>query len=147
MCRWGEKALDDAQLAGNNEIARAIERRSSSGGSADEGGSGSKFLAAVAEGDKEKAIQYVNDGVDVDYSLEYDRRTALHLAAAEGHLDIVKILVDRGANVKSKDRWTHNLYRPWILKRVHDLALTEEVVGTVWSNQFQNPKPSFRWNS
>jgi ankyrin repeat protein len=105
MCRWGEKALNDAELAGNKEIARLIEGRSSSGGLGNEGESGSKFLAAVAKGDKEKAIGYINDGVNVDYSLEYDRRTALHLAAAEGHLDIVKILVDRGANVKSKDRW------------------------------------------
>ena len=43
-------------------------------------------------------------GVPPD-SCDYDRRTGLHLAAAEGNLGMVKMLVDSGAAVGFKDRW------------------------------------------
>lgn len=36
---------------------------------------------------------------------DYDGRTALHLAAAEGHHDIVSILIEHGADKNVKDRW------------------------------------------
>lgn len=40
----------------------------------------------------------VNDG-------DYDKRTALHISVCEGHLEIVKSLVETGANVNCADRW------------------------------------------
>jgi len=33
------------------------------------------------------------------------RDSALHLAAAEGHLEVVRFLVQKGSNVNSPDRW------------------------------------------
>lgn len=36
---------------------------------------------------------------------DYDGRTALHLAAGEGHSEIVEELCARGANVNAEDRW------------------------------------------
>ena len=36
---------------------------------------------------------------------DYDRRTALHLSAAEGKLGSVRLLVDAGATLEFKDRW------------------------------------------
>ncbi|EED90828.1 predicted protein, partial [Thalassiosira pseudonana CCMP1335] len=36
---------------------------------------------------------------------DYDNRTALHLAAGEGHLDVVEILCKNGADVNVMDRW------------------------------------------
>ena len=36
---------------------------------------------------------------------DYDHRTALHLAASEGHIDVVAYLCKRGANVNVEDRW------------------------------------------
>ena len=38
-------------------------------------------------------------------SSDYDKRTALHLAASEGLLDCSKVLVDSGAAVNARDRW------------------------------------------
>lgn len=38
---------------------------------------------------------------------DYDRRTPLHIAAAEGHLKICALLLERGADVNAKDRWGH----------------------------------------
>ena len=37
---------------------------------------------------------------------DYDRRTAVHLAASEGHLDCVRFLVEKcGVALEPKDRW------------------------------------------
>lgn len=36
---------------------------------------------------------------------DYDRRTPLHIAASEGHLEICQWLVDHGARINRSDRW------------------------------------------
>jgi serine/threonine protein kinase len=36
---------------------------------------------------------------------DYDSRTALHLAAGEGHAEIVRLLCEAGANPNAEDRW------------------------------------------
>ena len=48
---------------------------------------------------RERGIAIVNGG-------DYDKRTALHLAASEGHFETVRFLVDEcGAEVNPIDRW------------------------------------------
>jgi len=42
--------------------------------------------------------------VDLNAS-DYDRRAALHLAAGEGQMDIVRLLCEKGADVNVRDRW------------------------------------------
>lgn len=39
---------------------------------------------------------------------DYDRRSPLHLAASEGHLDLVKCLIEHGARINRSDRWGHS---------------------------------------
>jgi len=46
----------------------------------------------------------LDEGADVNEG-DYDRRTALHLAASEGQLDVVRLLIERGADVSARDRW------------------------------------------
>lgn len=41
---------------------------------------------------------HVDDG-------DYDKRTGLHIATAEGFYEMVKYLVENGANVNVTDRW------------------------------------------
>ncbi|OEU16662.1 ankyrin, partial [Fragilariopsis cylindrus CCMP1102] len=36
---------------------------------------------------------------------DYDRRTPLHIAASEGHLEICKLLLERGSKINRSDRW------------------------------------------
>ena len=49
--------------------------------------------------------EYMNNTFNNVNFRDYDRRTALHVAASEGHLDVVKYLVRLGANVNRSDRW------------------------------------------
>lgn len=53
-------------------------------------------------GDLRQIRRLVAKGHDVNYK-DYDDRTALHLAVAEGHLKIVKYLVLHGADTNCKD--------------------------------------------
>lgn len=43
-------------------------------------------------------------GIDVN-SIDLDGRTALHIAACEGHVEVVKLLLTRKANIDARDRW------------------------------------------
>ncbi len=63
-----------------------------------------KLISYSSRGDIENLIKL--DGlVDFDVT-DYDKRTALHLAASEGHVDIVEYLVNvKNVNIKIKDRW------------------------------------------
>jgi len=48
--------------------------------------------------------QHAGSGLTVN-SCDYDKRSALHLAASEGALECAKLLVKKGADVNAKDRW------------------------------------------
>jgi len=43
-------------------------------------------------------------GMEVNV-VDFDKRTALHVAAAEGNVDNCKLLIENSAHVNSKDRW------------------------------------------
>ncbi|KAG7382935.1 hypothetical protein PHYPSEUDO_004231 [Phytophthora pseudosyringae] len=59
---------------------------------------------ATKRGDLESLKQLVPELVRPDME-DYDLRTLLHVASAEGHLQIARYLVDCGANVNLLDRW------------------------------------------
>ena len=57
------------------------------------------------EGNAVLCFRFYSTAVDMK-ACNYDRRTALHLASAEGHFDCVKFLVETcGLNPLVKDRW------------------------------------------
>ncbi|KAF4031050.1 Fic/DOC family [Phytophthora infestans] len=59
---------------------------------------------ATKRGDMDTLKQLVPELVRPDME-DYDLRTLLHVASAEGHLQLAKYLVDCGANVNLLDRW------------------------------------------
>ncbi|XP_031114121.1 integrin-linked protein kinase 1-like isoform X1 [Ipomoea triloba] len=63
-----------------------------------------RLLDCSAKGDKEGVIQELEKGVKLNVS-DYDKRTALHLASSENRPDIVVLLLEKGADVNSTDRW------------------------------------------
>jgi len=61
-----------------------------------------RFLQLCCDGKLEE-INEVIEKIDVNFC-DYDKRTPLHLASSEGHIEIVKSLLQHGAKIK-KDRW------------------------------------------
>ncbi|KXZ41882.1 hypothetical protein GPECTOR_252g629 [Gonium pectorale] len=65
----------------------------------------SEMCTAVFEGDLVKLRRLLRSGAPPD-ACDYDRRSALHIAGAEGNLAAVKLLVDEGgADPDFQDRW------------------------------------------
>jgi hypothetical protein len=68
--------------------------------------SGCTLLQLCAIGDLYKVKDYFDTKFMGVNFRDYDRRTALHVASSEGHLDVVKYLVEvKNANVNPCDRW------------------------------------------
>ena len=59
-------------------------------------------LGAIGAVDEMRRLLEV-EGVDPNIQ-DYDKRTALHLAAVEGQLNMVQLLVEYGADINCKDR-------------------------------------------
>jgi len=51
------------------------------------------LLFAAAEGDTESLMKYHSSGMDMSLA-DYDKRAAIHLSAAEGHLEATKFLLE-----------------------------------------------------
>ncbi|CAL4075698.1 unnamed protein product, partial [Meganyctiphanes norvegica] len=63
------------------------------------------LLFSVAAGDLSALRRHALSGSDMDAS-DYDGRTALHVAASEGHSEIVELLLEHvHVNPQPKDRW------------------------------------------
>ncbi|KAL3356159.1 hypothetical protein AABB24_017034 [Solanum stoloniferum] len=69
-----------------------------------ESGGPYRLLHCSGLGDKEGVMQELEKGVEPNL-VDYDKRTALHLAASEGCAEIVVLLLEKGADVNSTDRW------------------------------------------
>jgi hypothetical protein len=66
---------------------------------------GCTLLQLCAIGDLSKVQSYVtNTFANVNFR-DYDRRTGLHVASSEGHLEVVKYLISKGARFNRTDRW------------------------------------------
>jgi len=70
-----------------------------------------ELLFAASQGDVHALKAQANAGVDM-FQSDYDQRTALHLAASEGHVDAVKFLVNSAprddslaSTCSAMDRW------------------------------------------
>lgn len=61
------------------------------------------LITASSNGDLNLIKQY-NGKIDFN-AADYDGRTALHLAAAEGQIHVIKYLLEQGVNTDVKDRW------------------------------------------
>lgn len=80
-------------------------------GEEDNGGSemndidpGLKLMYWTNEGDLDGIKELLDSGADANFR-DIDDRTALHVAACQGHGDVAELLIENGAVVDPKDRW------------------------------------------
>lgn len=62
------------------------------------------LMEHCASGRYDMVLEKLEGGANPNYT-DYDKRTPLHLAAAEGHYKIVDLLINRGADTELEDRW------------------------------------------
>ncbi len=65
------------------------------------------FIWAASQGDISEARKGIVRGVNINQG-DYDKRTALHLAAAEGRCQMVEYLIKNGADINVLDRWNNS---------------------------------------
>ena len=63
-----------------------------------------RLMYLANEGDLDGIRELLDSGIDVNFR-DNDDRTALHVAACQGLSDVVQLLLDRGAELDTKDRW------------------------------------------
>jgi len=101
--RFGATPYTDAVRHCHDEIAAMLL---AAGGSLElsEAEISVRLCSAAAQGDIDGLRRLLEAHNEVD-SLDYDARSALHLAACNGHTKVIDFLVNRHANVNQVDRW------------------------------------------
>ena len=100
--RWGGSPLDDAHRHRHKEVAHFLRIHGAKTGTFDD--HVSEFLVAASKGDVDIIRELIGIGVDFDAG-DYDDRTAMHLAAGGDHANVIKVLLDAGADANVIDRW------------------------------------------
>lgn len=78
---------------------------------------------AARAGDAARVASLVDEGADVNAKARYDM-TALHFAADKGRLEVVRLLVARGANVNAQDTFYRTRSLDWALSNGHRTVAT-----------------------
>ena len=101
--RWGGSPLDDAHRHRQEDVVKFLREHGATTGSLDQT---TNLITAAADGDVEEIglLLSMSNNKHIDAG-DYDKRTALHLAAGEGRMEIVRLLCEAGANVNVQDRW------------------------------------------
>jgi len=106
--RWGGTPVDDAMRCGHSDVAEFLIKQGALKGRMSQARplGATELCDAVARGDETELKRLVlQEKVDVN-ACDYDRRSALHLAAVEGKLQLVKCLIDElRASPVLADRW------------------------------------------
>lgn len=103
--RWGGSPLDDAHRHKHAAVVQYLrEHKAQFGNTAT---AITKLVEAASAGDVDEVRALLEFGTTLDINQgDYDKRTALHLAASEGRLKVVELLVcQEGADVNVEDRW------------------------------------------
>jgi lysophospholipase len=100
--RWGSTPLHDAVRSRRRSVAELLYQR----GATLRGRYGADLCALAAAGDAEGLGLWLDAGAHPD-DADYDGRTALHLAAADGELEVVERLLSAGASANAVDRFGH----------------------------------------
>ncbi|XP_021764211.1 serine/threonine-protein kinase STY8-like [Chenopodium quinoa] len=88
-----------------------------------------KLMFAAHEGDVDGIKELVEDsGADVNFK-DMDNRTPLHVAACQGYVDVVDLLINMNAEVDPKDRWGSTPLADAIYYKNHEVVKALEDHG------------------
>ena len=80
-----------------------------------------EWFDSAFDGDVRKASQMLQDGFPIDV-MDNDNRTALHIACCEGHIEIVRLLIRKGARLHvEEDRWGNRPLKYAIMNGHNDI--------------------------
>lgn len=99
--KFGNTPLLEAIKYGHDQVASLLFENGANLNLSD---AGSQLCSAVAKGDADFLKRVLSFGIDPN-TKDYDHRTPLHIAAAEGLYLIAKMLLEAGASVFAMDRW------------------------------------------
>lgn len=80
---------------------------------------GEQLLAAARKGDAAAVKQLLDQGANVNSKNRYGS-TALFFACDRGHFDVVKLLVERGADMNVKDTFYNATALSWAMSKKHE---------------------------
>lgn len=100
--RWASFPLDDAHRHGHSKVVNLLRDNGAKFGSTSKT---VNLITAASEGNVKEVKTLLEFGsIDLNQG-DYDRRTSLHLAANNGHLEVVQLLCKAGADVNVVDRF------------------------------------------
>eukprot|EP00756_Hemistasia_phaeocysticola_P006827 Hpha_TRINITY_DN14009_c0_g1::TRINITY_DN14009_c0_g1_i1::g.44313::m.44313/K01425/glsA, GLS; glutaminase len=110
--------------------------------------SAAALCAAAADGDADVLMALLESGHPAGKG-DYDRRTPLHLASEEGHLECVQLLIEHGADINCCDRWgttplkgaLHNLHNE-VANYLRDMGAK---IGGAQLDLTQNKRKCRQW--
>ncbi|CAI5977231.1 unnamed protein product [Closterium sp. NIES-65] len=101
MDNFGTTPLLEALRAGNDSTAKILTEKH---GTVNLQEAGTDLCNAVMRGDTGLLRRLLVNGVNPN-AADYDLRTPLHIASAEGFVQVARLLVEHGADVAALDRW------------------------------------------
>lgn len=103
----GSSALYEATKNGCDETVQVLLRNGAKLCMSD-GQAASKLCQTVFDGDTLTLRRLLRSKILVN-AADYDKRTAAHIAAAEGNLTALRMLVEFGADLSLRDRWNNSV--------------------------------------
>jgi hypothetical protein len=121
--RWGNEPLKYAMIEGHAEVIRALNEAGAKLSQENSVDLICKLCRSAAEGDVTTVKSLLNSNVSVN-AVDYDHRSALHLAASNGKLEMVQCLLNMGASTATEDLWGSNP-KDYAVQSNHDLVHEE----------------------
>jgi ankyrin repeat protein len=99
----GSSPLLEACKSGNEDVMELLSKHGAKL-CMSESQAASVLCQSVFDGDILYLKRLLKAGIDIN-AADYDKRTASHIAAAEGNVAAIRILAEYGANFSLPDRW------------------------------------------